>query len=145
MNSVVLVFFSTQNQVPQIILAMGQLIYQTEAFSVVIRTTVKNSQKLSQYREKLVQTFDFFFQFLAIKANEQAYNSSIMLNLSPENLVLSKLNAFFEFLALFWEQKHRKKSIIFLQKKYQKKVCNFSNFSFDFFVFLVSCLQKLLQ
>ena len=64
-----------------------------------------------------------------------------MLNLSPENLVLSKLNAFFEFLALFWEQKHRKKIHIFLHN--QKKVCNFSNFSFDFFVFLVICLQKI--
>ena len=34
-------FFSTQNQVPQIFIEMGRVIYRFEALPVVIRTTLK--------------------------------------------------------------------------------------------------------
>ena len=45
MYSGVLVFFflfSTQNQVPQISIGMGRVIYHIKALSIVIRTTSKN-------------------------------------------------------------------------------------------------------
>ena len=35
--------------------------------------------------------------------SEKAHNRLIMLNLSPEHYVLSKLNDFLEFLEPFWE------------------------------------------
>ena len=42
-SGVLVILFSIQNQVPQIIIGMGRVIYQIKAISVVIRTTLKNS------------------------------------------------------------------------------------------------------
>ena len=41
--------------------------------------------------------------------SEQAYNSLIVPNLGPENVISSKLNWFLEFLAPFGNQKLHKK------------------------------------
>ena len=42
-SGVLIFLFSIQNQVPQIIIGMGRVIYQIKAILVVIRTTLKNS------------------------------------------------------------------------------------------------------
>ena len=52
---VFLFLFYAHKQLPQIIIGIGRVIYQIEAFSVLIRTKfLKKIQKFSQYREKLV-------------------------------------------------------------------------------------------
>ena len=47
-----LFLFSTQNQVPQIIIGIGRVIYHIKTLSVVIQTTLKNLKLISQSREK---------------------------------------------------------------------------------------------
>ena len=37
--------FSTQNQVPQIIIGIGQMVYHIEAFLVLIRTTLTKFER----------------------------------------------------------------------------------------------------
>ena len=46
--------FSTQNQVPQVIIGNGGVIHDIKALSVVIRMTFKNVEKCFKCREKPV-------------------------------------------------------------------------------------------
>ena len=52
-----------KKQIPPIINGMGRVVKQIEALPGVIRTTLKNLKKNSQYREKLVNDFWFLFHF----------------------------------------------------------------------------------
>ena len=68
-----------QNQLPQIIIEESSVIYHIKAPAVVIRTTLKTSNKISQCREKPVENFKnqktaekcekiyetFFFEFFS--------------------------------------------------------------------------------
>ena len=57
-------FFSTQNQVPQIIIRLGLVIYHHEALSVVIRTTLKNfPKKFASVEKHRFEVFDFRSNF----------------------------------------------------------------------------------
>ena len=69
----VLVFlFSTQNQVPQIIIGLDWVIYHINALIVVIGTTLKNFKKKSQCREKPVWWI-FIILFRTNKSSKQSY------------------------------------------------------------------------
>ena len=77
---------------------MGRVIYQSEALSVVIWTTIKFFNSLTVSRK----TGSNFLIFISI-------SSWFMLNSNNEKLGLSKYNWFLEFLGPFWESKTSKK------------------------------------
>ena len=78
---------STQNQAQQIIIGIGRVILEIEFLSLVNRMALKNVDKVFSVSRK---TGLIFFPFWKNKTSEQAYSSRIMLNLTPENLLLSK-------------------------------------------------------
>ena len=51
--------FSTQNQVPQITIRMGRMIYHIKAISIVIRTKFKKFEKLFTVERERIEIFDF--------------------------------------------------------------------------------------
>ena len=63
-----IILFSTQNQLPHIIIGMGRVIYLIKAFSVVILTTLKNfEQIISVSRKNQSNIFDCWFNCKLIK------------------------------------------------------------------------------
>ena len=60
------VSFSAQNQIPQIIIRKGGVIYQNKALSVVIPTTLENFKKKILEKDWL-KVFDFWSNFDLIR------------------------------------------------------------------------------
>ena len=77
MYSGVFYFFSTQNQVKQIIIGLGSMKYHFKALSVLTRSTLKNFQNFfAVLRETGVKFLTFSSYFARQKASatkEQAY------------------------------------------------------------------------
>ena len=69
--------FSTQSQMPQLIIRLGRVIYHVKAVSVVIRTRFKNAEHFFQFERNLFRMF--LFRSTSCKRNEQT--GSFMLNL----------------------------------------------------------------
>ena len=76
--------FSTQNQLPQIAIGQGLVIYYIKALSVVIRTPLQNFEKIFPVSRK---TAFKFVIFRLIRGSKQAYISLFMLNWSLEILI----------------------------------------------------------
>ena len=68
------VFFSTQNQVPQIIIGMGRMIYHIKVFSVLIRTTSEIFSKCCLSVEaKRFEILDFWSYFERIRLTSRLF------------------------------------------------------------------------
>ena len=84
--------FSTQNQVPQIIIGLDGEIYHIKTLLVVIRTTFENFRKTVPVSIKSGLKFLISFYFRANKMSIQAYNSLFMLILINFRAILRVKN-----------------------------------------------------
>ena len=105
-------FFSKKNQVPQIIIGLGWVIYQKKALTFVIWTFVIQNE-CSWCQAKAVWNFWFFILFRAIKASEQSYFNCLkdynVFNLKRKSLILFEYRLFtLSILLHFWNQTFQK-------------------------------------
>ena len=131
---VLLLFFSTQNQIPQLIIATGRLIYHIEANLVVVQRLFRNFQKNFRCRETPVWSCWFLVH---IRANKMRKPLIFFVNYICYNKLSSDwvkryiiLKAFHPWLERFF-QKVKKLS------RCRKKLKDFE-FHFSFFLPLLT-------
>ena len=83
-------FFSTQNQLPQIIIGNGWVINHFKALLFVDLNIKKNQRPFHCVEKNRFEIFDFWSNFESFREVVISCNSLFKLNLSLENLVILK-------------------------------------------------------
>ena len=99
-----LFFCPAQEQVPQIVIRMGRVFHQNEAFLIAIRETLKSSQNVVTVSSKTYVKFLILFNFELVKQSSNVRYMEIQLYIWLGKFDFTKINWFLKFdFALPWQ------------------------------------------